>query len=275
MHPRDFFVEDSFLIHLDRSRFDELAELLGDTPFTVTPYFFLRRAACDLYVDGPAQPNRLVVVPHVPGADAYVFVREGLEPAEWEGLADFVAGLSLRGGILVPVELVQPIRARREVTLEVEGLCFTYRRVPTDFRAYRPKFVRRLGPDDLAAARDLPPDAGFMFQNYCSPQVLLSEGLAFGLFRDGRLVSVTASLALTAKHCDVGAYTRPRYRSRGYATDCVEAIFAHCLETGVRPLWRIGIRQKVAIYFAEKLAMDEIGTAGREVYLHVAGGSSS
>ena len=257
------------MISLDGSRFDEIAEALGDTPFAVTPYFFLRRAACDVYVDDAARAGYLVIVPNAPAADVYVFVRERLEPAQWEELADFVDGLAFQGGIFVPAGLVQLIRARREVTLEAEGLCFTYRRVPADFRVRRPEFVRRLGPADLAAASDLSPDAGFVFQNYCSPQALLAEGLAFGVFHDDRLVSVAASLALTPKHCDVGVYTRPLYRSRGYATDCVEAILAHCFAAGVRPLWRIGIRQKAAIYFAEKLAMDEIGSTGREVYLQV------
>jgi hypothetical protein len=65
----------------------------------------------------------------------------------------------------------------------------------------------------------------------------------------------------------VGVYTLPRYRSQGFATDCVESLFAHILSLGVPPLWRIGGRQKLAIYFAEKLAMEEIGTDGREVYL--------
>jgi predicted GNAT family acetyltransferase len=80
-------------------------------------------------------------------------------------------------------------------------------------------------------------------------------------------VSLAASLALTPNFCDVGAYTRPRFRHLGYATDCIEAIFAHVLAPGVRPLWRVGIRQKIAICIAEKLEMDEIGTNGQEVCL--------
>ena len=62
-------------------------------------------------------------------------------------------------------------------------------------------------------------------------------------------------------------YTQPRFRHPGYATDCIETIFAYVLAWGVRPLWRVGVRQKIAIYFAEKLEMDEIGSNGQEVYL--------
>ena len=61
-----------------------------------------------------------------------------------------------------------------------------------------------------------------------------------------------------------------RHRHRRYATDCVEALLAHLFERGVQPLWRIGLRQKVALYFAEKMGMVEIGTDDQEVYLQTA-----
>jgi GNAT superfamily N-acetyltransferase len=184
------------VIRLDRSHFDAIADVVGDTPFTVTPYFFLQRRACDVYADAPEQPRYGVVIPHTPSPDAYVFGAASLEATEVERLA-----------------------------------------------------------------------AAFLYRNYGTPAALLAEGLAFGVFQDNRLVSMAASLVLTPKHCDVGVYTLRRYRSRGYATDCVEALFAHILARGVRPLWRIGVRQKVAIYFAEKLELDEVGIDGQEVYL--------
>ncbi|MGD9050011.1 MAG: hypothetical protein PVF77_18305 [Anaerolineae bacterium] len=87
------------------------------------------------------------------------------------------------------------------------------------------------------------------------------------MIRRGRLVSLAASLALTPSYCDVGAYTLPRFRHLGYATDCIECIFAYVMARNVRPLWRVGVCQKIAIHFAEKLEMDEIGTNGQEVHL--------
>jgi GNAT superfamily N-acetyltransferase len=258
------------LILLDRSRSDAIGQMLGDTPFTVTPFFFLQRRECDVYVDDGAKPHKIVVVPRVPRADVFVFVTAPLGLAEWHGLADFVSRLELRGGLFVPAELVQPIRARRRVYLEAEGLCFTYRHIPDRFTVSRPDLVRQLSAADAQAVRGLPSDADFLYQNYRTPEALLAEGLAFGLFRKGRLVSLATSLALTPKHCAVGVYTLPRYRSRGYATGCVEAVFGAVFARGARPVWRIGIRQRLAIYFAEKLEMEEIGTTGREVYLQMA-----
>lgn len=252
---------------LDSSRFDVITDLVGDTPFTVTPYFFLQRQACDVYAGEGMPPRCIIIVPHTPLPDVYVLGAGSLASAELESLADFLGRLDIDGGFLVPADLVPLIRARRPIHLEVEGLCFTYRRVPHDFAVWRPELVRPLTIADADLAGALPDAAAFLYQNFGTHTALLREGLASGVIQDRRLVSMAASLALTPKHCDVGVYTLPRYRNRGYATDCVEVLFARAFDLGVCPLWRIGVRQKVAIYFAEKLGMDEIGTDGREVYL--------
>lgn len=257
------------MIRVDGSGCDVVANILGDTPFTVTPCFFLRRRECNVYVDDAAQPQAIVVVPHVSFADVYVFVRVPLGTAGVESLANFISQLEFQGGLFVPAELVQPIRVRRRIVLEAEGLCFTYPEVPRDFTVTRPELVRRLVPAKAKTVGQLPSAASFLYRNYFSPEALLTEGIAFGVLYRGRLVSMAASLALTPNYCDVGVYTLPRYRNRGYATDCVEALFAEVFVRGARPLWRIGIRQKLAIYFAEKLGMKEIGSTGGEVYLQV------
>ena len=49
---------------LHSSRCATIAEMVGDTPFTVTPYFLLRRGACDVYVDAAERPRFGVIVPH-------------------------------------------------------------------------------------------------------------------------------------------------------------------------------------------------------------------
>ena len=254
---------------LDRDRFESVARLIGDTPFTVTPYFFLQRGTCQVYADRPEQPRYGAIVPATPLPDIFVFGAARLDSPELESLAGFLVRLDPVGGYLVPIELVQAIRARRRIISDVEGLCFTYRQIPRQYRAWRPELVRALTLADIASIEALPAEAGFLFQNYGGPANLLTEGLAFGVFEGKRLASLSTSLALTPQHCDVGVYTVPRYRHRGYATDCVEVLFTHLFEQGIRPLWRIGIRQKVGLYFAEKLELDEIGTDGQEVYLQV------
>jgi len=261
------------VIRLDSRQLETVIGRVGDTPFTATPYFFLCRGQCDVYADHAGVPRFGVIVPHTPCPDVYTFGVDAMSAAEIDTLAEFLASLETgctpHYGLVVPATLVPGIRARRSIDLEVEGLCFTYREIPPDFRVHRPGFARRLAPGDAAELQQLPPDARFLYQAFGSPAALLVEGAAFGVFRRNRLVSVASTLVLTPGYGDVGVYTVRRHRHRAYATDCVEALFAHLFATGRRPLWRIGDRQKVAIYFAEKLEMEEIGTNGREVYVEV------
>jgi GNAT superfamily N-acetyltransferase len=255
------------MMSLDTSHFDAITALVGDTPFSVTACFFLQRRACNVFADDKEQPRHVVIVPHTPTPDVYVFGPDDSTETELESLADFLAQLDTASSFMVPSGLVQPIRARLPIDYDAEGLCFTFPETPEPFHVWRPELVRQLAAGDGALVEALPDEAGFLYQNFDTPSALLAEGLAFGIVRDGRLASMAASLALTDNYCDVGVYTLPRYRHLGYATDCVEALFAHVFAQGRRPLWRIGVRQKVAIYFAEKLKMEEIGTNGQEVYL--------
>lgn len=257
------------MIALDRDRFESIASIVGDTPFTATPFFLLQQRTCDVVADASDAPRYGAIIPHAPRPTVHVFGAASLETAEAESLAGFVAQLDAAGGFMVPHNLVQPIRARRRIDYDVEGLCFTFRRAPNDFGVWRPELVRRLTVADAPHVEALPEAAAFLYQNYGSSYDLLDKGLAFGVFQDERLVSMSASLVLTPKYCDVGVFTLRRHRHLGYATDCVEAILSHLFDRGIQPLWRIGLRQKVALYFAEKLEMDEIGTNGQEIYLHV------
>lgn len=257
---------------LESSQFEAIARRVGDTPFTATPYFFLKQGRCQVYADRAEAPRYGAIVPDVPCPDVYLFGAASLPAGEVEHLADFLAGLEAACSLFVPAHLVQPIRARRRVVVEVEGLCFTYREIRRDFPISRPGFARRLAPGDVDLVAALPAEAAFLHQNFGGIDGLLAEGLAFGVVRDGRLVSLAASLTLTPGYSEVGVYTVRRRRHLGYATDCVEAIFAQIMAGGRQPLWRIGDRQKIAIYFAEKLEMEEIGTDGREIYVQMAPG---
>jgi hypothetical protein len=121
------------LILLHGDLFDAIADMLGDMSFTATPYSFLRRRECDVYANDPVQPRCVVVVLYVRFADARVSITSGLEAKAVEDLSDLLGSLELEGGLLVSVDLVQRIRARRRILFEAESLCFTYREIPPDF----------------------------------------------------------------------------------------------------------------------------------------------
>jgi hypothetical protein len=122
--------------------------LIGDTPFAVTPYIHLHRTSYDVFADDRENPSFGAIVPHVPYPDVYLFGAETLDRSQLEELVRFLAQLHPIAGYLVPVDLVQPIRACRMIYSDVEGLCFTYRQIPQEFSVWRPELVRQLTPAD-------------------------------------------------------------------------------------------------------------------------------
>jgi hypothetical protein len=59
------------MIPVDTNRSDAISDLIGDTPFTVTPFFHLRWRSCDLYADDAVNPQVGIIVPHVLYPDIY------------------------------------------------------------------------------------------------------------------------------------------------------------------------------------------------------------
>jgi hypothetical protein len=163
------------MIAVDASRFETIAGLIGDTPFAVTPYFHLHRESCDVFADDAENLEFGVIVPHVFYPDVYLFGADALGRSQTEELARFVAQLDPVAGYLVPVDLVQPIRSRRMIYSDVEGLCFTYRQIPQEFSVWRPELVRQLTPADKDLVEDLPGETGFIHENYGSSATLLGE----------------------------------------------------------------------------------------------------
>lgn len=139
--------------------------------------------------------------------------------------------------------------------------------IPRDFAITRPEFVRQLGVDDVDLVNGLLGKADLLYRNYGTPTGLLAEGLAFGVIRSGKLVSLATSLALLPKYCDVGCLhlgplSQPGLRDglrgspvRPYPGSGCASLVAYRRQAGGGHL------------FAEKTHVQEIGTDGREVYL--------
>jgi hypothetical protein len=75
----------------------------------------------DVYADDPTQPRYFVIIPQIPFPDVYVLGAGSLDGKDLESLAGCLAELDAVGGFFVPINLVQPIRARLRIDVQVEG----------------------------------------------------------------------------------------------------------------------------------------------------------
>jgi RimJ/RimL family protein N-acetyltransferase len=96
--------------------------------------------------------------------------------------------------------------------------------------------VRRLTMDDLTALQDM--GEPWLWKHFGSARRLLEWSHAVGRLVDGRLASVAAVFGFSPTLEDIAVVSRPRFRRRGWATDCTRAIIADTLARGRYPTWK-------------------------------------
>ena len=74
-------------------------------------------------------------------------------------------------------------------------------------------------------------------ENFAGPQDFLENGVGFGVFHGGKLVSGAASFAVYDRTVEIEVDTHPRYRRRGLATAASASLIHFCIEQGLVPHW--------------------------------------
>ncbi|MCC3777191.1 GNAT family N-acetyltransferase [Streptomyces sp. UNOB3_S3] len=99
--------------------------------------------------------------------------------------------------------------------------------------------LRRLSraPSDAPAVRALGDGHAWIAATWGGAPGLVASGHAWGVFRDGRLLSVACTYFLGGRHEDVAVLTVPEARGRGLASVCVRALCADIAARGRVPSW--------------------------------------
>jgi RimJ/RimL family protein N-acetyltransferase len=95
--------------------------------------------------------------------------------------------------------------------------------------------IRRL---DAETARRLPDEvAPHSLGVYRVGDELVRSGVAFGVFREGRLVGAATSAAASDTAIEIQIDTNEPFRRRGLATAVAATLISDCLERGIDPNW--------------------------------------
>lgn len=97
--------------------------------------------------------------------------------------------------------------------------------------------VRRLTAADFGALAGLDESSRWIAKTFGGPTGLAGSELAWGVFDDGRLVSVAVPFYLGEHYEDLGVVTEQAFRRRGRSTACAAAVVADILARGRRPSW--------------------------------------
>jgi ribosomal protein S18 acetylase RimI-like enzyme len=138
-----------------------------------------------------------------------------------------------------------------------------------DKNSFSPQFVsetKRLGPEHANAFVSV--EAGAGLANVSEEQAidLLRKQKFYGVFSDGKLVSVAGTHFLHYAMWFVGwVSTLPPFRGRGYAKSATSSVTLEAINSGARSMLRVNVQNHPAIR-----AYDKIGyrSLGREHYYY-------
>ena len=119
--------------------------------------------------------------------------------------------------------------------------------------------VRLLMPDDLPLLQAAPPE----LRGY-DPEKLVYKTAAAGAIIDNQLVAIAQNYALTEGYGDIGVFTLPEWRGRGFAAAATAQVARWLQGNGRIPVWSCGAHNQASLRVAEKVGFVE---NGRRVYL--------
>lgn len=245
--------------HLGVERCRLLASLLPDGPQTVISRAHLLWGTARAYAVGLRDDGFETAVVEDPGCPGEPVIF-GQNPQQ---IAELMPQIPDWFCINVACELADeltPLLARR-MNCAVRQMQDVYHMLtqppPADLLA-KPH-VHLLTSDDLPMLQNAPPEL-----RGPNPEHLLYQTAAAGAIINNQLVAIAQNYALTAGYGDIGVFTLPDWRGRGFASAAAAQVAQWLQANGRIPVWSCGEQNQASLRVAEKLGFIE---NGRRVYL--------
>lgn len=230
-----------------------LCKALGDKPDTVIWTHLLRRGNCIVYVAGePLRYEATVVQANDLPAEPTGF-GAGVS-ALWE-LLKLVKGWNC---VLVDKQCASALGQiiRDEMGVQVRYLDDINYVLPGQVPTLPNPAVRRFAIEDLKLLESLTSELRSGF--WGSTHALLTQGIAAGAISEGHVVSIALVSVVSERYADIGVYTLPDFRGRGFATAAASIVARLVKGIGKTPIWSTGEHNIPSQRIAEKLGFVEI-----------------
>jgi RimJ/RimL family protein N-acetyltransferase len=121
---------------------------------------------------------------------------------------------------------------------------------------YHSQAVRQLTLADLELLASAPPE----LRGSCWDTLdrLLSQGICACAIVSGQIVATALTAARSQRHADVGVYTHPNHRGRGFARAAASMVAQRVQEAGQIPVWGAGEHNTPSLRIATKLGFEEV-----------------
>lgn len=243
-----------------RAHLEAVTRALGDTPETVITLHFLREGDCDVLVVGdPADLEGLVVQSRAMPTEPVAF---GSSAEAIASLLPFLDGWTcLNVPLALADDLIEPVAAAFGAT-GIRLFDDVYHVLERTASVPPVEGARLLGPGDrdllVSSAAALAGDAVDRLAD------TLVDGHVAAVVREGQVVSLAHTFAMSERHADIGVVTHPGWRGQGFATATAGLVAEAVRQGGRTPVWSCGGTNLASLRVAAKLGFVEVS---RRVYL--------
>jgi RimJ/RimL family protein N-acetyltransferase len=183
----------------------------------------------------------------VPGNVALRGDPASLPPDALDGLAGFVDA---------PAEWLPVLRAADPGVAPWDRVIFE---LPADVAVPRADAVL-LSAADVLAIDAFEADGAWIHESWGGPTALAASGMARGVFREGRLVSIAATFYVGGTYEELGVVTESAHRGRGHSRTAAAALIADIRARGHVPGWSTSPDNTASLAVADRLGFRQIGT---------------
>ena len=113
--------------------------------------------------------------------------------------------------------------------------------------------VRRVTAVDTPHLQSLSPKCNWVAKTWGGVAGLAASGLAWGAWRNGRLVAVACTFFLGKHFEEIGVATEPEHRGRGLSVACAGALCQDIQARGHVPSWTTSSDNSASLRVAQKL----------------------
>jgi hypothetical protein len=231
----------------------ELAQTLGDTPYTVGSIHVLYKGLCNAYITGSvANPTAAIVQSHFCKNEPVGF---GSNPDLLWDLLKMVDGWDC---LLVKpeyshrmAELVQIYTGRQVGFIDDLNFQLNYQ-----VKQFSNPSVRLLTPRDLPLLVVTP--VAVAGSGYHDAKEFLTKAISAAAIVDDHIVSIAYTAAQSKKYADIGVHTLEPFRKRGFARAAASLVAFRIQEEGKTPVWSTGHFNIPSLSIASQLGFTEI-----------------
>lgn len=236
-----------------------LAELLPDSPQTVISRAHLRWGTARAYAVGLSEAGFATAVIEDPGCPGEPMIF-GDNAAQIAALMPQIPDWFCVNVMPAMAEELAPLLSQKvESQLrQLEDVYHILQQSPPAALLAQPQ-VRLLTPADWPLLQAAPPE----LRGY-DPEKLVHKTAAAGAIIENQLVAIAQNYALTEGYGDIGVFTLPAWRGRGFAAAAAAQVARWLQVNGRIPVWSCGAHNQASLRVAEKVGFVE---NGRRLYL--------